>query len=87
MTCLQDRIDHPAEVLGFGSMPPDPVGLSEIAEFLGVSTRTVERYAAREDLAFPVPAVVGGRRIWNRADVEKWARQTLPLPPGRPPGA
>lgn len=86
MTDFMDSIHHPPPRLPLVGMPAHPVGLSEIAQRLGVSTRTVERYADRQDLDFPEPVVVGGRRIWEWAQVERWARKTLPLPrPGRPP--
>lgn len=68
-------------------MAPDELaGLSEITAMLGVNRRTVQRYATREDFPPPVEVLAGGRRIWRRADVERWGREHLPLPrPGRPP--
>jgi excisionase family DNA binding protein len=62
------------------------VTVDDIAELLGVSRRTIERYLADEDLDFPEPAASFGRvRVWKRRDVERWAKKTLPLPQGRPP--
>jgi predicted DNA-binding transcriptional regulator AlpA len=62
--------------------------IAEIAEMLGVTDRTAQRHAERPDFPAPVDVVAGGRiRIWRRADVEAWARVTLPLPTGRPPKA
>lgn len=61
----------------------DLVSLSEIAKLLGVSKRTVQRYL---ELDFPEPAArLATGRIWRRADVEKWGKDHLPLPTGRPP--
>jgi predicted DNA-binding transcriptional regulator AlpA len=61
--------------------------ISEIAELLGVTERTAQRYAQRSDFPAPVDTIAGGRiRVWRRRDVERWAKKTLPLPrPGRPP--
>jgi predicted DNA-binding transcriptional regulator AlpA len=65
-------------------MPPELAGLSEIAEMLGVTKRTVQRYMARPD--FPAPRVhLASGRVWVRADIAAWAKQRLPLPTGRPP--
>ena len=56
----------------------------DIALMLEVTERTVERYTERTD--FPKPRLVAGRiRIWERRDVERWAKKTLPLRAGRPP--
>lgn len=63
--------------------PEEIVGLSEIAELLGVTKRTVQRYQEREDFPAPLGTLAGGR-VWREADVRKWAEKTLPLPPGRP---
>jgi predicted DNA-binding transcriptional regulator AlpA len=63
--------------------PEDLAGLSEIAAMLGVTTRTVQRYMEREDFPEPLGRLAGGR-VWLRADIERWAKQVLPLPPGRP---
>jgi predicted DNA-binding transcriptional regulator AlpA len=60
----------------------DVIGLDEIAAMLGVTRRSVYRYAARED--FPQPVIrLGQSRGWTRAAVEEWARDHLPLPIGQ----
>jgi predicted DNA-binding transcriptional regulator AlpA len=63
--------------------PEELAALSEIAQMLGVTTRTVQRYMEREDFPEPLGRLAGGR-VWLRADVERWAKQVLPLPEGRP---
>lgn len=66
-------------------MSPELVGVAEIAAMLGVNKRTVQRYSSRSDFPRPVDELAGGRRVWRRRDVERWASTTLPLPrPGRP---
>ena len=64
--------------------PHDPVGLSDVAELLGVSKMTASRYAQRDD--FPKAAELARGRVWSRVQVERWAKKTLPLHRGgRPP--
>jgi len=68
-----------------GMAPDEVVGLSEIAESLGVSKRTAVRYAERSDFPKPLARLRAGI-VWKREDVERWAKATLPLPrTGRPP--
>lgn len=47
---------------------------------LGVTRQRVVQLADTD--GFPAPDIVlyGGRRIWKRADIEKWARDTGRLP-------
>jgi predicted DNA-binding transcriptional regulator AlpA len=61
----------------------DLVALAEIAELLGVTKRTVQRYMDRGDFPEPLGRLAGGR-VWLRRDVEQWAQRTLPLSIGRP---
>ena len=63
--------------------PDDPVGLTEVAEMLGVSKMTASRYAKR--YGFPEPVKIARGRVWSRRKVESWAEKTLPLHGGRPP--
>jgi predicted DNA-binding transcriptional regulator AlpA len=53
------------------------VGPSQIAELLGLTRQRVHQIAGL-DPTFPKPAadLGAGRRVWRRADVEKWARKT-----------
>jgi prophage regulatory protein len=53
----------------------DLVGLTEIAEMLGVSAQRVDQLARRDDFPEPV-AVLAAGRIWRRGDIERWARGT-----------
>jgi len=67
-----------------GVPPEEIVGLSEIAELLGVHRRTAVRYSKRDDFPAPLAHLRAGI-VWKRADVEAWAKRTLPLPrTGRP---
>lgn len=78
--------DRPLVAVGSTLVPlEDLVGLSEIAEALGVHKRTVQTYIERPDFPEPLGQVAAGR-VWRREDVLEWAGRTLPLPrPGRPP--
>lgn len=66
-----------------GSTLVELVSRSEIAELLGVTTRTVQRYTERSDFPKPLGQLATGR-VWRRKDIEVWARKTLPLTQGRP---
>lgn len=57
-------------------MPEDLVGPAEIAQMLGVVRQYVHRLS-HEDPSFPAPvAELAAGRIWNRADIVKWAKAT-----------
>ena len=72
------------DLRGFpGVSPEDLAGLAEIAELLGVHKRTAQKYIDRPDFPEPAGRLARGR-VWLRADVERWGREHLPLPPGRP---
>ena len=66
-----------------GMRREEVVSVDEITEMLGVVKRTAFRYANREDFPAPVATLAAGR-IWRRVDVERWAKERLPLPGGRP---
>ena len=58
----------------------DLVGISEIAEMLGVSRQRVDKLS-RTDAAFPSPvADLHAGRIWLREPVKAWAKSTGRLP-------
>jgi predicted DNA-binding transcriptional regulator AlpA len=66
-----------------GVSPDELAGLSEIIETLGVTKRTALKYVTREDFPEPIDRLATGR-VWLRADVVRWGKAHLPLPPGRP---
>jgi predicted DNA-binding transcriptional regulator AlpA len=49
------------------------LGLSELAELLGVSKQRADQLARQNGFPDPV-AVLRGGRLWDRAAVEAWAR-------------
>lgn len=53
----------------------DPVGLSDIADRLGVKRQTAKDWKLR-GLLPPPKWVVGGRPAWDWPQIEKWARKT-----------
>ena len=59
------------------------LGLTEVAQVLGVSKRTASRYTARSDFPAPTAQLAMGP-IWLAQDVEAWMRAT-PIQRGRPP--
>ena len=65
-------------------MTPEPVGIKEIAERLGVQRGTVDRWLQRKLL--PEPRwQVGGRPAWDWSDVKVWAEQSGRLREGADP--
>ena len=77
---------RPATLVLSDSMPPDLAGVAEIAEILQTTRRTVQRWALRDDFPKPVGELAGGRKVWRKSDIERWAKKRLPLPrTGRPP--
>lgn len=52
-----------------------PVGLTEIAEMLGVEAQTARNWRTRGVLPEP-DWTVGGRPVWELRTIERWARQT-----------
>jgi predicted DNA-binding transcriptional regulator AlpA len=66
-----------------GLSPEDAVSVTEIARLLGVARITAHRYTQRDDFPEPLAATSAGR-VWLRKDVERWAKDHLPLPEGRP---
>jgi len=57
-------------------MPDNLLNAAEVAELLGVTRRYVNRLA-NEAEDFPATAAVfpGGRRVWRRSAVERWAKK------------
>jgi uncharacterized protein YjcR len=56
-------------------MTPDPVGVAEIAERLGVKQQTAQTWRHRKLLP-PPRWTVSRQPAWNWADVERWAKET-----------
>jgi len=64
--------------------PEELAGLAEVAAICGVTKRAAQKYTARADFPAPLDRLASGP-VWLRADVEAWAKATLPLQTGRPP--
>ena len=45
----------------------------ELADYLGVTCQRVSQLASKGD--FPVPRMVGGRRLWKRSAIKRWANR------------
>ncbi len=59
-------------MIGYVANKIDLVGISEVAELLGVSRQRVDKIS-RTDEHFPTPvAELHAGRVWLRADVEEW---------------
>jgi predicted DNA-binding transcriptional regulator AlpA len=53
----------------------EPMTASDVAKLLGVSRQRVHQIM-EADLTFPAPAAtLSVGRVWERADIEKWARE------------
>jgi predicted DNA-binding transcriptional regulator AlpA len=53
----------------------DLVGVREIGRMLGVSKQRADQLTHKGDFPEPAAALATGR-VWERADVEAWARKT-----------
>jgi len=42
-----------------------------------ICSRTLSRWLAQDDLGFPRPMVVNGRRYWSLTEIEAWDRAQL----------
>ena len=47
----------------------------QVADFLGISTRQVDRLDAdrRVERTFPTPSRIAGRKRWLASEIETWA--------------
>jgi predicted DNA-binding transcriptional regulator AlpA len=59
------------------------VGVTEIAALFGVAQNTAWRWSRDEGFPDPTARLASGP-IWQRADVERWHRERVPRPTGRP---
>lgn len=55
-------------------MPDHLMGVTEIADLLGVSRQRVQQLAKTEGFPAPYDVLTMGA-IWLRVDVERWARE------------
>ncbi|MFP5255595.1 MAG: hypothetical protein ACLGI8_07065 [Acidimicrobiia bacterium] len=53
----------------------DLMGVTEIADLLSVSRQRADQLSRAEGFPEPIGEIAAGR-IWERADVERWARET-----------
>jgi hypothetical protein len=51
---------------------PERLTTEETAQFLGIAPKTLRNKLSSRDAGMPPHYVVFGRRIWHRADLEKW---------------
>jgi predicted DNA-binding transcriptional regulator AlpA len=54
-------------------------GLAEVAEILGVTKRSAQRYTRRADFPEPV-AKLAATPVWRQTEVEEWKAIRLPFP-------
>lgn len=61
-------------------VPVDLIGVTQIAELLGITRAGAHKLIERES-TFPEPvAVIANRRVWDRDAVAKWHQQTYLRP-------
>jgi predicted DNA-binding transcriptional regulator AlpA len=65
------------------SVPSDLLGIAEIGQLFGVARNSAWRWTKRSDFPAPTARLASGP-VWQRTDVEGWAKDHLPLPTGRP---
>lgn len=53
---------------------PDLVGLTDVAEFVGVSRQNMRKLMLAHSGTFPPPVHEGSTAIWHLADVLEWLR-------------
>jgi excisionase family DNA binding protein len=61
------------------------LSLAQAAALLGVSTRTLKRLVASEELPEGAVCRIGRRRLLNRLVLERWVEQGCPPPRRRKP--
>jgi excisionase family DNA binding protein len=59
------------------------LSLAQGAVLLGVSTRTLKRLVAGDELPEGAVVRIGRRRLLNRPVLERWVSDGCPHPPGR----
>jgi excisionase family DNA binding protein len=53
------------------------VSNKNVAKRLGVTTRTIFRWAADENIGFPKPAKIGARRYFSENQIDAWCAARL----------
>ncbi len=76
-------VSRAALLAWLGVSPEELLGLVDISRLLNVTMASAQRYADRDDFPEPLGRIAAGR-VWLRDQVEAWAKETLPLPTGRP---
>ena len=54
---------------------PDLVGLSDVAEMLGVSRQNMRKLMVGHGTRFPIPVHEGSSALWHLADVLSWLKE------------
>jgi len=53
------------------------LGVTEVAELVGLTRQRIQQLAEDKDSGFPVPTAELARgRVWKKADIVKWAKAT-----------
>jgi len=53
------------------------MGAAEIGSRLSVSRQRVQQLTSRRDFPEPI-AILGGRKVWQTEDVERWIQEHRP---------
>ncbi|KQZ26901.1 AlpA family transcriptional regulator [Duganella sp. Root1480D1] len=63
---------------------PDLVGLTDVADFVGVTRQNIRKLAVTNSTSFPTPVHEGSSSLWHLADVLGWLMKkgTYKLAPG-----
>jgi predicted DNA-binding transcriptional regulator AlpA len=59
----------------------DLIGLAGLAELLGVARSRADQLARQKGFPEPAAIIDGRTRVWERAVVEQWARETGRMQP------
>jgi hypothetical protein len=60
---------------GLEEADPDLVGLSDVAELLGVSRQNVRKLVVDSPASPPAPTHLGNPALWHLADLLRWLRE------------
>ncbi len=63
---------------------PDFVGLSDVAEVMGMTRQNIRKLMLKHSASFPAPVHEGSSAVWHLADVLAWlkAKGTYQIAPG-----